>query len=79
MFTKGRQLSAWLGLVPGQNSSGNKTRLLGISKRGDRYLRSLFVHGVRAVLKTVGNKEDPYSLWDCCNLNKLVQIKLKKC
>lgn len=63
VFTKGRQLSAWLGLVPKQNSSGNKTRLLGISKRGDRYLRSLFVHGARAVLKTIGNKEDPYSLW----------------
>lgn len=62
-FKNGRQVSAWLGLVPRQNSSGGKTVLLGISKRGDRYLRSLLVHGARAVLKTVSNKKDRRSRW----------------
>lgn len=44
-FTSGRQLSAWLGLVPSQHSSGGKSLLLGISKRGDSYLRRMFIHG----------------------------------
>src|SRR6266852_5022646 len=48
-FRKGRDLSAWLGLVPRQHSTGGKTKLLGISKRGNAYLRQLFVHGARAV------------------------------
>jgi transposase len=48
-FHNGRQLSAWLGLVPRQNSSGGKTTLLGISKRGDVYLSSLLIQGARAV------------------------------
>lgn len=47
-FQKGRDLAAWLGLVPRQNSSGGKTTLLGISKRGNRYLRKLFVEGARS-------------------------------
>ena len=50
-FRSGRQLSAWLGLVPRQNSSGGKDRLGRISKRGDGYLRRLLVHGARAVLR----------------------------
>jgi len=49
-FRKGRAFATWLGLVPEQNSTGGKQRLLGISKRGNRYLRRLFVHGARAVL-----------------------------
>ena len=49
-FENGRQLSAWLGLVPRQHSSGGKERLLGISKRGDIYLRTLLIQGGRAVL-----------------------------
>lgn len=49
-FHKGRDLAAWLGLVPRQYSTGGKPRLLGISKRGDPYLRRLFIHGARAVL-----------------------------
>ena len=49
-FKNGRQLAAWLGLVPRQDSSGGKERLLGISKRGDTYLRTLMIHGARAVL-----------------------------
>jgi transposase len=49
-FENGRQLSAWLGLVPRQHSSGGKDKLLGISKRGDIYLRTLLIQGTRAVL-----------------------------
>ena len=49
-FKNGRQLAAYLGLVPRQASSGGKDRLLGISKRGDGYLRSLLIHGARAVI-----------------------------
>lgn len=57
-FSSGRQLAAWLGLVPRQHSSGGKSVLLGISKRGDTYLRSLLVHGARAVVRYVKDKED---------------------
>ncbi len=49
-FENGRQLSAWFGLVPRQHSSGGKDKLLGISKRGDVYLRTLLIQGARAVL-----------------------------
>lgn len=62
-FRNGRQFSAWLGLVPKQNSSGGKTTLLGISKRGDCYLRSLLIHGARAVVTHAGKKKDRRSLW----------------
>ena len=48
-FENGRQLAAWLGLVPKQSASGGKQTLLGISKRGDTYLRTLMIHGARAV------------------------------
>jgi transposase len=49
-FTNGRQTSAWLGLVPRQNSSGGKSKLLGMSKRGDSYLRTLLIHGARSAI-----------------------------
>jgi transposase len=49
-FAKGRDLSAWMGIVPGQYSTGGKVKLLGISKRGNKYLRKLFVQGARSVL-----------------------------
>lgn len=55
-FENGRHLSAWLGLVPKQNSSGHKNVLLGISKRGDKYLRKLLVHGARAVIFRLKNR-----------------------
>lgn len=55
-FRKGRDFAAWLGLVPRQHSTGGKAKLLGISKRGNPYLRRLFIHGARAVL-TKGNRE----------------------
>jgi transposase len=62
-FKNGRQLSAYLGLVPKQHSSGGKSVLLGISKRGDPYLRSLLVHGARAVLRQAPGKTDAKSRW----------------
>ncbi|MCI0355129.1 MAG: IS110 family transposase [Acidobacteria bacterium] len=62
-FRRGRDLSAWLGLVPGQHSSGGKPKLLGISKRGDTYLRTLFIHGARSVVYHAVGKHDPFSDW----------------
>jgi len=62
-FRNGRELAAWLGMVPRQHSSGGKDRLLGISKRGDKYIRRLLVHGARAVLRYCGRKEDERSRW----------------
>lgn len=62
-FKNGRQFAAWLGLVPKQHSSGGKARLLGISKRGDRYLRTLLIHGARAVLSRSAGKTDARSQW----------------
>ncbi len=56
-FRNGRQLSAWLGLVPRQHSSGGKPTLLGISKRGDVYLRTLLIHGARAALLSAQRKQ----------------------
>jgi transposase len=50
-FEDGRQMSAWMGLVPRQHSSGGKSVLLGITKRGDKYLRTLLIHGARAALR----------------------------
>jgi transposase len=63
IYKSGRELAACLGLVPKQKSSGNKTLLLGISKRGDRYLRKLLVHGARSAMKTCSQKTDPKSIW----------------
>lgn len=60
-FKNGRQLAAWLGLVPRQYSSGGKSTLLGISKRGDVYLRSLLIHGARAVIRYAEPKAVPDS------------------
>lgn len=65
-FKNGREVAAWLGLVPRQHSSGNKLRLGGISKRGDKYLRTLLIHGARAVLSTCERKTDKRSLWLSC-------------
>ncbi|MCP5275417.1 MAG: IS110 family transposase [Burkholderiales bacterium] len=60
-FKSGRQLAAWMGLVPRQHSSGGKQNLLGISKRGDTYLRTLLIHGARAVIRFAENKAKPES------------------
>ena len=71
-FKNGRQLSAWFGLVPKQYSSGGKQLLLGISKRGDTYLRTLLIHGARAVIRFAENKAEPES-W----LRKLITRRNK--
>ena len=62
-FDSGRQFAAWIGLVPGQYSSGGKSRLGRITKAGDAYLRSLLVLGARAVLNAAANKADSLSRW----------------
>lgn len=62
-FERGRQCAAYLGLTPKQHSSGGKVTLLGISKRGNRYLRTLWVHGARSAVRTAGNKGDRRSRW----------------
>ena len=62
-FASGRQVSAWIGLTPGQYSSGGKARLGRITKAGDNYLRSLLVMGARAVLNSLGAKQDRFSRW----------------
>jgi transposase len=62
-FANGQQLAASLGLMPRQHSSGGKDRLLGISKRGDAYLRTLMIHGARSALRTVKFKDDWLSQW----------------
>lgn len=62
-FANGRQMSAALGLTPRQHSSGGRERLLGISKRGDAYLRTLLIHGARAVIRTAHSKDDRLSRW----------------
>jgi transposase len=62
-FKNGRQLAAWIGLVPRQESTGGKTKLLGISKRGDVYLRTLLIHGGRAVLRHLKRHADQAEGW----------------
>ena len=62
-FRSGRQFAAWLGLTPQQHSTGGKTRLGGISKQGDRYLRRLLVVGATAVMRHVKDKPTPMADW----------------
>jgi transposase len=62
-FSNGRQFAAWLGLVPRQHSTGGKSRLGRITKRGDAYLRTLLMLGARAVLQNAGQKSDRLSRW----------------
>src|SRR5713226_4485672 len=68
-FKNGRHLAAWLGLVPRQHSSGDRRVMMGISKRGSQHLRTLLVHGARAVVRTAVRKNDSRSRW----LNELRQ------
>ena len=63
VFQSGRNYAASLGLVPRQHSSGGKNRLGAITKKGDRYLRTLLVHGARAYLRVVDKKTDAKSVW----------------
>jgi transposase len=62
-FKKGRGFSAWLGIVPGEYTTGGKQKLLGISKRGNSYLRRLFVQGARAVLQQKAKQSSGLSAW----------------
>lgn len=62
-FRKGREFSAWLGLVPHQCSTGGQTKLLGISKRGNEYLRRLFIHGARSVCLHVNRERHAWGGW----------------
>lgn len=62
-FAKGRDLAAWLGLTPRQHSTGGKTKMLGISKRGNRYLRKQLIHGARAVLPHLAAKPTRMGAW----------------
>jgi transposase len=62
-FKSGRELAAWLGLVPRQHSTGGKPTLLGISKRGDTYLRTLLIHGGRSVARVAYKYQDPRNRW----------------
>ncbi len=62
-FDRGRDLSAWLGIVPRQFTTGGKPKLLGISKRGNRYLRRQLIHGARAALPYVAERDSPLGRW----------------
>jgi transposase len=62
-FKNGRQLAVALGLTPAQHSTGGKEKQLGISKRGDKYIRTLLIHGARAALRTAPGKTDRLSRW----------------
>src|SRR5262249_42313621 len=58
-FPRGRDLAAWLGLAPRQATTGGKPKLLGISKRGNRYLRMLLIHGARTALPSLARSDPP--------------------
>jgi transposase len=62
-FRRGRDLGAWLGLVPKQHRTGGKPKLLGITKRGNKYLRMLFIHGARAALPSLAKSASPLGAW----------------
>lgn len=73
VFKNGRHFAAWLGLVPKHFGTGGKIKIIGISKRGDRYIRKLLIQGAHAVLRWVEKKESPMHSW----LKKLLQNKNK--
>ena len=62
-FARGRDLAAWLGLVPRQATTGGKPKLLGISKRGNKYLRKLLVHGARSAMPSLLKSATPLGAW----------------
>ncbi len=63
VFRRGRDLAAWLGLVPRQHTTGGKPKLLGITKRGNTYLRVMFIHGARAALPWLAQTQTPLGAW----------------
>jgi transposase len=62
-FQRGRDVSAWLGIVPKQHGTGGKVQMLRISKNGDRELRTLLIHGARAVLRCADRRNDAMGRW----------------
>lgn len=62
-FANPREFAVWLGLTPKHTASGDTSRTTGISKRGDRYLRTLFIHGARAALRWTSTRDDSFSQW----------------
>ena len=62
-FARGRDLAAWLGLVPRQLTTGGKPRLVGITKRGNKYLRKLIIHGARSALPSLATSATPLGGW----------------
>jgi transposase len=62
-FRKGREFASWLGLVPRQHSTGGKARLLGISKRGNSYLRKILIHGARSAVVRMKRDRAPLGAW----------------
>jgi transposase len=68
-FQRGRQVSAWLGLVPRQHGTGGKVRLYGMTKSGDRYLRTMMLHGARAAIRWSRGKDTPLGRW----INPLIE------
>ncbi len=63
VFKNGRELSSYFGLVPQERSSGETKHMFGISKRGDRYVRTLLIHGARSAVWSAAGKDDALSLW----------------
>lgn len=72
-FKNGRDMAAWIGLVPTQHSSGGKEKLGGISKRGDKFLRTLLIHGARSVIRFSESKTDKRNRW----VNELIARRNK--
>jgi transposase len=68
-FNRGRQVAAWLGLVPRQYGSGGKMRLHGMTKSGDRYLRTMMLHGARAAIRWSRDRDTPLARW----INPLIE------
>ncbi len=62
-FARGRELAAWLDLVPRQVTTGGRPRLVGITKRGNKYLRKLLIHGARSALPGITNSATPLGAW----------------
>ena len=76
-FKNGRELAAWLGLVPRQHSTGGKPTLMGISKRGDCYLRTLLIHGGRTVVRVAHQHQDRRNRWVRSSSNGAERISLR--
>ena len=80
LFKNSRQFAAWLGLVPRQYTTGGHIRLGRITKRGDKYLRMCLVHGARAVIAKLGDKQDHVSCWirGVITINSLLRKRVNR-